>query len=300
MMLDHPEYRRHKYLVEEHLLDFLPDIDQKSILLYDSIRYSLKSEGKRIRPVLLLAACELAGGDPMAALPYACALEYIHNYSLIHDDLPAIDNDDLRRGWATNHTVFGEAMAILAGDGLLSAAFEAMNKDMLLYFDAPDALKQRVRAAYEISKGCGCRGMVAGQVTDIEAESKSVSPELLDYIHINKTAALIASGIIAGAYIGGADSDLIKRMEIYGENVGLAFQIVDDLLDVIGDEAEMGKHAGNDDAHSKATYPALHGIDASRRRLEELTDTAIGAMQPCEAKGEFFIEMARALAKRTR
>ncbi|MDR2157065.1 MAG: polyprenyl synthetase family protein, partial [Clostridiales Family XIII bacterium] len=247
-MIDYPEYHRLKYLVEEHLLDFLPEIDKMSITLYDSMRYSLKAEGKRIRPVLLLAACELSGGDTMQALPYACAVEYIHTYSLIHDDLPAMDDDDLRRGQPTNHKVYGEATAVLAGDGLLSSAFEAMNKDMLLYFDRPNALKQRVRAIFEISKGCGCRGMIAGQLADIEAESKTVSPELLDYIHLNKTAALIASAIIAGAYIGGAETSLFENLRAYGENLGLAFQIADDILDVTGNAMEHGKRPGKDSA----------------------------------------------------
>jgi geranylgeranyl diphosphate synthase type II len=299
-MIEYPEYRRLKYLVEEHLLDFLPEIDRLSITLYESMRYSLKSEGKRIRPVLLLAACELAGGETLQALPYACAVEYIHTYSLIHDDLPAMDNDDLRRGRPTNHKVYGEGIAILAGDGLLSSAFEAMNKDMLLYFDRPGALKQRVRAAFEISKQCGCRGMIAGQIADIEAESKSVSCELLDYIHVNKTAALIESAIIAGAYIGGADGDMLQSLHVYGENLGLAFQIADDILDVTGDEKETGKKTGKDDARHKAAYPALHGLQRSRERLSELTDAAVDALSRYRDNAEFFVEMAKALGERTK
>ncbi|MDR1953407.1 MAG: polyprenyl synthetase family protein [Clostridiales Family XIII bacterium] len=298
-MIDYPEYHRLKYLVEEHLLDFLPEIDSKSTALYDSMRYSLKAEGKRIRPVLLLAACELAGGETLQALPYACAIEYIHTYSLIHDDLPAMDDDDLRRGVPTNHKVYGEGTAILAGDGLLSSAFEAMNKDMLLYFDRPIDLKHRIRAAFEISKGCGCRGMIAGQIADIEAESKTISREFLDYIHINKTAALIESAIIAGAYIGGADAELLKSLRVYGENLGLAFQIADDILDVAGDETKTGKQTGRDDALHKATYPSLHGMDRSAQRLSALTDGAVGALARYRDDAEFFVEIAKALAERT-
>jgi geranylgeranyl diphosphate synthase type II len=297
-MLDYPEYRRLKYFVEEHLLDFLPEIDQKSISLYDSMRYSLKAEGKRIRPVLLLAACELTGGDTMQALPYACAIEYIHTYSLIHDDLPAMDNDDLRRGKPTNHKVYGEATAILAGDGLLSSAFEAVNKDFLLYLDQPTALKQRIRAASEIAKGCGCRGMIAGQIADIEAESKAVSPELVSYIHLNKTSALIEASIIAGGYIGGASADMIEVLRTYGENLGLAFQIADDLLDVTGTEAVTGKKTGKDDEHHKATYPAVFGIQGSQDRLKELTEGAITALAKYRDKAEFFVEIARELSAR--
>ena len=151
----------YRELIEKHLTDFIPDVDHKSITLYDSMKYSITSGGKRIRPVLLLAACDFCGGKVEEALPYACAIEYIHTYSLIHDDLPCMDNDDLRRGVPTNHKVYGEAVATLAGDGLQAAAYEVMNRDMFLYFDDKNALKRRIRAAYEISKGSGCRGMVA-------------------------------------------------------------------------------------------------------------------------------------------
>jgi geranylgeranyl diphosphate synthase type II len=195
--------------------------------------------------------------------------------------------------------VYGEATAILAGDGLLSSAFEAMNKDMLLYFDRPAALKQRISAAFEIAKGCGCRGMIAGQLADIEAESKSVSAELLDYIHINKTAAIIESAIIAGAYIGGADTELLASLRVYGENLGLAFQIADDILDVTGDEKQTGKKTGKDDARHKAAYPSLHGIERSRERLASLTDAAVGALARYRDDAEFFVEIAKALAERT-
>ena len=182
-MLDYT-YEDYREYVEEHLLDFIPDIDHKSITLYEAMKYSLTAGGKRIRPVLLLAACDFCGGKIEEALPYACAIEYIHTYSLIHDDLPCMDDDDLRRGVPTNHKVYGEAMATLAGDGLLSVAFEAMNRDMLLYFDDAKALNNRVRAMYEISKGAGVTGMVAGQVADVESENKSCSVEMLEYIDL--------------------------------------------------------------------------------------------------------------------
>ncbi|MCL1982645.1 MAG: polyprenyl synthetase family protein, partial [Clostridiales bacterium] len=192
------EYLLYKKMVEEHLLDFLPEIDHKSIVVYEAMKYSLAAGGKRLRPVLLLGACEFCGGDIKGALPYACAIEYIHTYSLIHDDLPAMDDDELRRGLPTNHKVYGDAIAILAGDGLLSSAFEAMSKDMLLYFDDVANLKKRVSALYEIAKGCGCRGMIAGQIADVEAVGKQCSREMLDYIHCNKTAALITAAVKAG------------------------------------------------------------------------------------------------------
>jgi geranylgeranyl diphosphate synthase type II len=262
--------------------------------------YSLKNGGKRVRPVLLLAACEFAGGEAKEALPYACAIEYIHTYSLIHDDLPGMDDDALRRGMPTNHMVYGEGMAILAGDGLLTTAFETMNRDMLIYFDDPVKLKRRVRASNEISKGAGCRGMVAGQAADIEAAGKSIAGGLLDYIHLNKTAALIVAAIKAGAFIGGAPKDILAALENYAENIGLAFQITDDILDVTGDESELGKKTGADLMRKKPTYPSLYGLEASRKRLDELTENALGAMEPFFDNADFFVIMARSLVNRTK
>lgn len=189
--MEERSFDEYKELVDQHLMDFIPNIDNKSISLYESMKYSLTAGGKRLRPVLLLAACEFAGGNIKEAIPYACAIEYIHTYSLIHDDLPAMDNDDLRRGLPTNHKVYGDAIAILAGDGLLNCAFEAISKDMMLFYDSPEKIRKRVNAAYEIAKGAGVRGMVAGQVSDIEAENAIASKEMLEYIHLNKTGALI-------------------------------------------------------------------------------------------------------------
>lgn len=292
------EYLRYKNLVDEHILYFLPDVDHKSISLTESMTYSLKAGGKMLRSVLLLAACDFCGGDEKTALPYACAIEYIHTYSLIHDDLPAMDNDDLRRGIPTNHKVFGEAMAILAGDGLLTSAFEAMNKDMLLYFDNVDLLKRRVRAVYEISKGAGCRGMIAGQVADVEAENKQCTKEILDYIHLNKTAALIKAAVRAGAYLGGCDKKMLEDLDAYAENIGLAFQIVDDILDVSGSEAELGKRVGSDLANQKATYPCRYGLEESKKKANELTENAKNALADYYDNAEFFIKLADELASR--
>ncbi len=202
-------YNEYKEMIDEHLLDFLPEIDYKSSTLYEAMKYSLVAGGKRIRPALLLGACEFVGGNAKAALPYACALEYTHTYMLIHDDLPAMDDDDMRRGKPTSHKQFGEAVAILAGDGLLASAFEAMNRDMLLYLDDLDKLKARIRAVSEIARRSGCRGMIAGQLADIEAEDKSCSKEMLDYIHINKTAELIVAAVRAGAYLGNAKPQVL-------------------------------------------------------------------------------------------
>ena len=289
------EYRR---LLEEHLMDFIPDIDQKSITLYDSMRYSLTAGGKRIRPVLLMAACEFCGGKAEEALPYACAIEYIHTYSLIHDDMPCMDDDELRRGVPTNHMVYGDAVATLAGDGLQSAAYEAMQRDMLLYFDNFDALKSRIRAAYEIVKGAGVTGMVAGQIADVEAENKRCSKELLDYIHITKTADMIIGAVRAGARLGSCSDNELENLTIYAENLGLAFQVCDDILDVEGDQELLGKETGHDEANSKATYPALYGLDESKKKLRELTDAAKDALAEYYDNAELFINLAETLASR--
>ena len=291
-------FDQYRELVENHILDFLPDIDPKSITLYDSMKYSVTAGGKRIRPVLVLAACDFCGGSIEEALPYACAIEYIHTYSLIHDDMPCMDDDDLRRGVPTNHKVYGEAVATLAGDGLQSAAYEAMNRDMLLYLDDPAALNKRVRACYEICKGSGCRGIVAGQVADIEAEGSQCSREMLDYIHITKTAALIIAAVRAGAYLGNADEKTLEDLTVFAENLGLAFQICDDILDVIGEEAMLGKKTGADAANNKATYPSIVGLDESKERLEDLTNRAIDALSDYYDNAELFVKLAKDLETR--
>ena len=262
------------------------------------MKYSLSAGGKRIRPVLLLATCDFCGGSIEEALPYACALEYIHNYSLIHDDLPCMDNDDLRRGRPTNHKVYGEAMATLAGDGLQAAAFETMNHDMLLYFDDPAALKKRIRASYEISKGAGCRGMVAGQVADMEAEDKNCSQEMIDYIHLTKTAALIVAAVRAGAQLGNCDPEMLAQLTIYAENLGLAFQICDDILDVIGEE-KNGKKGRHGSINKKGNVSSISdGLEKSKEHLEELTDTAIDALARYYDNAEVLTKLAKDLEVR--
>lgn len=291
-------YEDYKKIIDEHLLDFIPNIDNKSISLYESMKYSLTAGGKRIRPVLLLAACDFAGGDIREALPYACAMEYLHTYSMIHDDLPAMDNDDLRRGLPTNHKVYGEALAILAGDGLLTSAFEAMNKDLMLYFDDAEKMAKRIRAINAIAKGAGCRGMVAGQVSDIEGESNEYSNEMLEYIHINKTGALIIAAIKAGLYLGNPSKDMLSNLDIYSENLGLAYQIADDILDEIGDPKELGKSIGSDKKQHKNTYTSLNGLDAAFARLKQLTDDALEAIAPYYDNAEFFRDLALQLKTR--
>lgn len=293
-------FSEYRDFAEEHILDYLPEIDQKSITLYDSMRYSVTAGGKRLRPALVLACCEFAGGKMLDALPYGCALEYIHTYSLIHDDLPAMDDDDFRRGNPTNHKVFGEAIAILAGDGLLTSAFEAMNMDMLMYFDNPSALKKRICASYEISKGSGVRGMVAGQVADIEAEGHACSREMLDYIHINKTAALLVAAIRAGAYIGGASQEMIAALTAYGENLGLLFQITDDILDVIGDAEKMGKATGADAKLDKSTYVSVYSLNDTKLKAQQLADAAKKALAGYGEDAAFFNDLVDTILVRTK
>jgi len=261
--MNSPEFNRLKNLINDHILDFMPVIDQKVSTLYDSMRYSLTAGGKRIRPVLMMAAGLMCGEKEEFLLPFACAAEFIQTYSLIHDDLPAMDNDDYRRGMLTNHKVYGEDIAILAGDALLSASYEVMGKQMLLFLDDEDRLKRLTRAMFELTKGTGVRGMVAGQVADVENEGKACSEEMLTFIHANKTAAFIKSVTLAGGYLGGADEQLLSDLRTYGEHIGLAFQIVDDILDIIGDEKTLGKKTHVDAQLDKATFPALYGLEKS-------------------------------------
>ena len=298
--MEERSFDEYKELVDQHLMDFIPNIDNKSISLYESMKYSLTAGGKRLRPVLLLAACEFAGGNIKEAIPYACAIEYIHTYSLIHDDLPAMDNDDLRRGLPTNHKVYGDAIAILAGDGLLNCAFEAISKDMMLFYDSPEKIRKRVNAAYEIAKGAGVRGMVAGQESDIEAENAIASKEMLEYIHLNKTGALIRAAIKAGLYLGNPTDSMINDLEKYSENLGIAYQIADDIMDVVGNPDEMGKAAGSDEKKHKNTYTSILDIDHARNRLDELTAKAVESIEKYYDNAEFFRNLVLDLAKRTK
>ena len=296
MIRDLESYRTY---IEAHLLDYLPEVEGPGRKLQEAMIYSLEAGGKRLRPALLLASCELAGGKMSDAIPYAIALEYIHTYSLIHDDLPCMDDDELRRGKPTNHVIFGAGIATLAGDGLLNSAFEAMNRDMFLYFDDPKELKARVRASYEIAKGAGVQGMVAGQTADLEAEGmESISEETLDYIHNRKTMAMIRAAVRAGAMIGNATDNLLSDLTNYGEALGLAFQIQDDILDVVGSAEEMGKNPGMDATHDKATYPAVYGLEEAYRRNDILCDRAIDCMGQYDEDGAFFTDLIEKVRQR--
>ena len=265
---DRAIFNKYRRIVDDHILDFIPEIDPLSKDLYDSMKYALLSGGKRIRPVLVLASCEMFNTPLAFVIPFACAAEYIHTYSLIHDDLPCMDDDDLRRGKPTVHKQFGEATAVLAGDGLLSCAFETMNKDMLMYLDDPELLKRKVRASYSLSKGCGCRGMVAGQITDIETEGEQCSSDLLNYVNYKKTACLIRASVMAGGFLGGMDQDTWEDLAVFGENIGMAFQLVDDLLD-----SRSGQDA------EESTYVQLFGREKAAAQAAEYIETARSAIE---------------------
>lgn len=293
-------YEEYKNQINEYLSDYLPSVDQRAKTLRDAMKYSLDAGGKRLRPVLLLSACEFAGGDSKLALPYACAIEFIHTYSLIHDDLPSMDNDDLRRGMPTNHKVFGEGMAILAGDALLTTAFEIMAKDMMMYFGNASELSKRINAMYAIIKGAGIQGMIAGQSADIECEGKTdIEKNMLPFIHKNKTAALIIAAVQAGLYLGGADKQMFNDMTNYADNLGMAFQIADDILDVKGEKVKLGKTPGKDEKSSKLTYVSLNGLEEGEKLLNDLTIRAAESIGPYYDNAEFFKKLVSELARRT-
>lgn len=252
--------------IESLLDEYKPKEDGYQTTIMEAMNYSLKAGGKRLRPILTLEACKIVGGNEEDAIPFAVAIEMIHTYSLIHDDLPALDNDDLRRGKPTNHKVFGEAMAVLAGDALLNYAFEVMLSNSINKENPQKYLK----AINEIANSVGIYGMIGGQVVDVESEDKSISKEKLDFIHLNKTAAIIIGCMRAGAIIGNADEEQLEKITKYGKNIGLSFQIVDDILDIIGDEAKLGKHVGSDIENNKSTYPSLLGLEKSKEIAKQL------------------------------
>ena len=248
--------------------------------LREAMRYSLLAGGKRLRPILCLAACELAGGAAEQAMPTAVALEMIHTMSLIHDDLPAMDNDDLRRGRPTNHKVYGEANAILAGDALLTRAFE-----MVALRTSGVPAERLLKVVGELSLASGAPGLVGGQVVDLECEGKDVDLETLEYIHLHKTGALLRACVLSGALIAGASDALLEALRTYARGIGLAFQIIDDILDVTASSEVLGKTAGKDLTADKTTYPKLLGLEESRRRADALVAEAKAALAPY-AEGE--------------
>lgn len=287
--------KERKKIVDDALDQFLPGEDRFPPLIFKSMRYSVFAGGKRLRPILCMAAAETVGGDIERVVPVACAIELIHTYSLIHDDLPLMDDDDFRRGMPTNHKVFGEGIAVLAGDALLTEAFHLMSDGEILDKVTPEALLKTIS---EISTAAGFYGMIGGQVVDLESEGKDADMETLDYIHRHKTEALLTVSIRAGAILTGASETDLAALSAYGRGIGLAFQITDDILDIEGDKEILGKDTGSDKAHSKVTFPALLGLDGSRKRARESIEEALSNIAHFDDKADPLRMIARFIIER--
>ncbi len=279
-------------VVEEALDRLMPPADAPPARLHEAMRYGVFSGGKRLRPILAIAAFELAGGSGSGVLTPACATELIHTYSLVHDDLPAMDDDDLRRGRPTCHKVFGEGVAVLAGDGLLTLAFQVVAED-----DALPA-ERRLAIVQKLAEANGPSGMVGGQVADVEAEGQEPSLSTIGFVHSRKTGAPIAAAVVVGAIAAGAPSEQQAALASYGERVGLAFQIADDLLDVTGTAEEMGKAVGKDHERGKMTYPGVVGAEASAARARELVEQAIADVAPYGERAWALEAIARFIVER--
>ena len=291
MRLD--DYLRDRRGSVDRALDrLLPPADTPPGTIHAAMRHSVFAGGKRIRPILAIAAAEACGGSGVAT-EAACALECVHTYSLIHDDLPALDDDDLRRGQPTCHKAYGEAVAILAGDGLLTLAFQIV-AGLNLSADTRVALVADLSAA-----GGTKKGMIGGQVADLEAEGSAATPAHVEYIHRAKTAALIRASVLFGAHCAGADPPRKRALGDFGSRIGLAFQIVDDILDVVSSSEDLGKTAGKDRLQDKATYPALHGIEGSRRRARECLNDALRAVELFDESAEPLRSIARLIVERS-
>ena len=281
-----------KGIVDSALERYFPREEEFPSTLQEAIRYSLFAGGKRIRPILSMASFEAVGGKGDKILPFACALENIHTYSLIHDDLPAIDNDDYRRGKPTCHKVFGVAIAILAGDGLLTEAFRLMTTRPAQ--DRPSGDEELILDLInEVAQAAGVLGMVGGQVADVESEGKVADLPMVQYIHTHKTGAMILVSVRVGAKLGGAKGGILNALTSYGESLGLAFQIIDDILNVKGKAALMGKKTGSDLLKGKATYPSVLGVEESKRRAHELVGLAVDALSQLGPEADSLREIAR-------
>jgi geranylgeranyl diphosphate synthase type II len=280
--------------IEKLLKEYMPEEKGYQKTIFEAMNYSLKAGGKRLRPILTLEACRIVGGNEEDAIPFAIAIEMIHTYSLIHDDLPALDDDDLRRGRPTNHKVYGDAMAILAGDGLLNYAFEIMLKSSI----GKENPAKYLNAINEIAKSSGVYGMIGGQVVDIESEDKKIEMEKLDFIHLNKTAAIIVGCMRAGAIIGDATEEQLENITKYATNIGLSFQIADDILDITGDESKLGKKVGSDIDNNKSTYPSLIGLEKSKEIANDLINEAKTRISNIKGDTEFLNDLAEYIVAR--
>ncbi|MBQ7096720.1 MAG: polyprenyl synthetase family protein [Clostridia bacterium] len=270
--------------------------DCRQRVVYDAMRYSITAGGKRLRPVLSLAVCDMLGGCMADALRFGVAVEHIHTYSLIHDDLPCMDNDDLRRGMPTCHKKFGEANALLAGDGLLTGAFEYLS-DFSMYKSVSQGTV--IRVISEIAKAAGCDGMIGGQVVDLACEGKSdVSEDVLNYLHHRKTGALIRVSAVVGALAAGANDEVVDAVGEFAQKLGLAFQIRDDILDCIGDEAVLGKPIGSDAENEKTTYVTLLGVEGAMKKADSITADAVKIVERFGEKSDFVKKLALYLLDR--
>ena len=278
---------------EKYLQIYVPEKDNRQKSIYESMRYSLFAGGKRIRPVLMMETFTMFKEEEDSIMPFACALEMIHTYSLIHDDLPAMDDDDFRRGKPTNHKVYGDAMAILAGDGLLNKAFETISQNV----SSMEISAENILKSLEIlSDASGSEGMIGGQVTDMFVEERTM--EYLECMHRLKTGALIKAACQIGATAGGASNEEIRCLSDYANYLGLAFQVKDDILDFTADEEELGKPVGSDEKNDKLTYVTLVGLDQSQKILEDYTQKAISSLEIFGARAERLREIAEYLLKR--
>lgn len=282
-------------LIDSYLISYFENPSSPPDL-HEAMKYSLMAGGKRIRPILALASYEACGKDCKEIIPQAAALELIHTYSLIHDDLPAMDNDDLRRGKPTNHKVFGEAMAILAGDALLTEAFLMITNTMS--DGKPIKSSALMRVVREVAISSGAYGMVGGQAQDILSEDSEPDRDILNFIHLHKTAALITASVRIGPLIANSGKKALRALTIYGENIGLAFQIVDDILDVEGTTEELGKSAGSDSRKKKMTYPSLFGVEGARQKANGLISSAIDVLKIFSSEADPLREIAGYLIKR--
>lgn len=293
--MDLKEYlKRKSQQVDQVLQELLPPPEGYPGLIHEAMSYSVFAGGKRLRPVLCLASAEALGKESRPLLPAACALEMIHTYSLIHDDLPAMDNDDYRRGKLTNHKVYGEGMAVLAGDALLTLAFEVLS-DYGARCGEPLRALQVIR---EVAQAAGTLGMIGGQAVDLKSEGKAIEKETLTYIHTHKTGALFLASLRAGAILSGASEKELQAVSGYAGHFGLAFQITDDLLDIEGEEAKLGKSVGSDVKNNKATYPALYGLEQSRILAREAVEKALQSLQPLKGDTEPLVMLAQYLLER--
>lgn len=280
--------------IEQSLYSYLPKADNGQDIVCNAMEYSVKNGGKRIRPLLTLEFCRLCGADAKQAMPFACALEMIHTYSLIHDDLPCMDNDDMRRGKPSCHIKFGEEYALLAGDGLLNRAFEVVAE----YGLNGDNLGGKINALKTLSSLSGVFGMIGGQTIDLQSENKSVDLETLKVMDRLKTGALIKSACVMGCQIAGADEKKVEAACVFAENIGIAFQIIDDILDVTGDEAVLGKPVGSDSENEKSTYVSLLGLEKAKKYAWELTNKAVEALDAFGGDADYLKAFALSLCER--